>query len=285
LVEQRGRRKGLTLDVRGQLGQGIGCGTQPAQLVGQVGGVGGALLGGVQRRGRLHRGADLWPVHQFPLQHQRLTRVGGNLHAQRLLVHRRRGFGVDAHHLVQLGVVAAPEQVAGPDAAEVDRAVAEMKFQLAPALRRHLVDAPALLLLLRAAPVRRVEDHAVARLERRSVAARLRRDDDAGGRHLRHLAHEHAAVAGRPPAHHRLVVRAGDEIRAQPAREDLLQPQFLLAGDAQRQPGTRFVHGLAIGGGGQRHVVSVLVAPLDLERRHPQLHDLRHLVERVEVAG
>ena len=95
---------------------------------------------------------------------------------------------------------------------------------------------------------------------------------------------EHAAMARGTPLHHRLMVGAGDEPRAQPTRIDLLQLQFRLGRDAQGQTGPRFIHGLAIGGGGQRDIIGVLVAALDLERGDADLHDLGHLVQRVEVA-
>ena len=203
----------------------------------------------------------------------------------RLAMHGRRRLGVEAHRLVQLRVVRAPQQVAGADARKVDRAVAKGKLQRAVALRRDVIDAAALLRLLRAAPVRGVEDDAVARLERRIGGIRLRHEPDAIRQHARHPAHQHAAVARRAAAHDRLVVGAGNEVRAKPARVDLLQLHFLARRDAERQPRPRLVHRLAVGRRGQRHVVGILVAPLDLERVHADAHDLRHLLQRVEVAG
>jgi hypothetical protein len=114
-----------------------------------------------------------------------------------------------------------------------------------------------------------------------------------------------AAVAGRAPAHGELVIGAGDEPGAESARVHLLEV-------AQEGGVGRGVRDLADGGfgdradslvhrfrshaprridrrpvrvGGERHVVGVLVAALDLEGVDADVDELGHLRERHEVAG
>ncbi len=50
--------------------------------------------------------------------------------------------------------------------------------------------------------------------------------ENAALRHPRHPPHEHAAMARRAPAHHRLMIGAGEEMRPEAARVDLLELEF-----------------------------------------------------------
>ncbi len=68
--------------------------------------------------------------------------------------------------------------------------------------------------------------------------------------------------------HHGLMIRAREEVRPEPAREDLFELQFLNARDLHFPAGPGVVHGLAVGVRGQRDVVGVLVAAFDLQRGH-----------------
>ena len=82
-------------------------------------------------------------------------------------IHGLLGYGcrrieVGADGSVQARVVGAPQQVTRPNAAEIDGLVRESQLQGAAQMRQGMVDAPAFLWLLWAAPIRRVENHAVA---------------------------------------------------------------------------------------------------------------------------
>ena len=91
-------------------------------------------------------------------------------------------------------------------------------------------------------------------------------------------------MPGGPAPHDLLVVGARHEVRPQPARVDLFEVLFLLRGDAQGPPGPRLVHRLAVGGGGQRDELGVLVAALDFQAVHADADEFGHLMQRVEVA-
>ena len=161
-----------------------------------------------------------------------------------------------------------PDEVAGPYAPEVDRPVG--KPQLAPLA--DAVDAAALLPLLRAAPVGGVEHHPVARLARH-----VQLDDHRLGQHLLNRPQPHPAMPRRPPLHHRLMVRPGEEERAEPPRIGLFEQRFL-PGDVCP------VHRHPVRPRRQRHVGRVFVPAFDLQRAYPGGDHLRHLFERVQVA-
>ena len=107
----------------------------------------------------------------------------------------------------------------------IHRAIGEAQFQAAgraepPETCGRPLRAP------RAAPIGGVEDHAVARLERRDGVGRRRFDGDRRAGHLRHPAHQHAAMPRGAPVDHRLVIRAGEEVGPEAARVDLFELQF-----------------------------------------------------------
>ena len=91
-------------------------------------------------------------------------------------------------------------------------------------------------------------------------------------------------IPRRPPAHHCLMVGSVQKKRSEAAGIDLLQPLLILRRDAQRAAGPRLVHCFSIRRGRERHVVRVLVAALDLQRRDADIHDFRHLMQRVQIA-
>ena len=73
----------------------------------------------------------------------------------------------------------------------------------------HLVHAAAFFRLLRTAPIGRIEDHSVARFQRRlpwhpTDHGRLPVDPH-------HASHQHAAMARRASLHNRLMIRAGEK--------------------------------------------------------------------------
>ena len=65
-------------------------------------------------------------------------------------------------------------------------------------------------------------------------------------------------------SNHCLMIRAGQEEVTQPSRVDLFQLKFGRGRDRERPAGPRVIHRLAVGGGGERNVIRVLVAALDL---------------------
>ena len=79
-----------------------------------------------------------------------------------LLGYGCRRIEIRAGGSVQVRVVGAPHQVTRANAAEIDGLVGESELQRAAQMRERMVDAPAFLFLLGAAPIGRVENHAVA---------------------------------------------------------------------------------------------------------------------------
>ncbi len=124
----------------------------------------------------------------------------------------------------------APHEVPGADSAGIDHPVAEAQF-----VAGDFENAPAFFRFLRTAPGGGVEDHAVAGLERRDPVGLRGLDDDAPVGDPEHLRQKHAAMARRASANHRLVVRAGQEERAEAARVDLFELEFAGRRDARAE--------------------------------------------------
>ena len=82
-----------------------------------------------------------------------------------LLGQRSRGIKVRLDHAVQIRVVGTPQNVAFPNAREVDRVVAEAKFGRAIERRHRLIQPPAFFRLTRVAPIGGVKHNAVAWFE------------------------------------------------------------------------------------------------------------------------
>ena len=276
LIQHRARRKWRAGDFQFHFRQLVRRISQPPQLRAQVLFVDRAISRRAQRRVAIHRHAHR--AHR-PHGAQRFAFVRRHAQLHRLLAERRRRLRIHARRLVDIGIVRAPDQIAAADAIAMDRAVAEAQFAALD-----LKDAPAFFRLLGTAPVGRIEHHAVARLERRHAVRLGGLDQNPAVGNLQHAPHQHAAMARGAPFHHRLMIRPGEEERAEAARIHLLQPQFGGAIELQFPPGPGLVHRLAIGGGSQRHVIGVLVAAFDFQRGDADVDDLRHLLQRVEIA-
>ena len=95
----------------------------------------------------------------------------------------------------------------------------------------------------------------------------------------------HSAVARAAALYDILVIYAGHEIRAQAARVDLFERQFLAGGDGCRAPFPRFIDGLAVGSGGQCDVVYVFVASLDFQATNACFDDPRDMPQGRQVSG
>ena len=195
LVEHRAGRKGRALHTQFHAGQFERRVPQPAELRAQQLYIDGAVARGRQRglRFHTHRGGG-----QPPFRRERIAFPGGHAHGHRPLAHRRGCLGEQARGLFHVGIVGAPDQVAAPDAAALDDAVAETQLQLAFALF-DFENAAAFFGLFRAAPAGGVEHDAVARLERRQAVGVARLDQNAAGGYARHPAHQQPRWRGARP--------------------------------------------------------------------------------------
>src|SRR5262249_40577795 len=108
---------------------------------------------------------------------------------------------------------------------------------------------------------------------------------DAGARDASHATHAHSSMPRNASANHRLMIRACDEVRTETARVHLFELEFGLAVHGYTGAGASLIHSLAIRRCGQRHVVRVLVSPVDFQRGHTELDDFRNLPQRVEIPG
>ena len=89
-----------------------------------------------------------------------------------------------------------------------------------PGSALYFVNSPALFGFLRTAPIGGIEDDAVARFQRRCVVGS---NHDTGAIDAHNASARHAAMARRPALDHRLMIRAGKKMRAEPARINLFQ--------------------------------------------------------------
>ena len=202
-------------------------------------------MGAILRRAQRLRGFDR-DADDAPTVHS--VRSGSPSRAStsyvdRLPPDRGGGFGVDPRELVDLGIVRAPDEIARADAAGIDRA----DWRSAVRSPSHFENAAAFFGFLRTAPVGRIEDDAVAGLERRDAVRVGGLDDDAAIGDPHHAAHQHAAMARGAAFDHGLMIGAGEEEIAEAARVDLLELQFGGGRDGERAAGPRLVDCLAIG--------------------------------------
>src|SRR5579883_1997546 len=191
--------------------------------------------------------------------------AGGHFHGDRLFPDRRGRFQVRARRLIDIGIVRAPDQIAGADSRGFDHSVAETQFEAATPLD-YLKYASALFRLLGTPPVRGIEDHAVPRFQRCDPVRGSCFDGDALSRDLGDLAHLYAAMSGRAPAHHSLVIGSAEEEGSKSARIDLLELLLVEGVDGERAAGPSLIHGFAIGVSSERDVFRILVPALDLQR-------------------
>ena len=92
-------------------------------------------------------------------------------------------------------------------------------------------------------------------------------------------------MARRTALDNSLVIGAGEEVRAEASRVNLLQLGFFGGGDARRQPSAGLVDCFAVGARGERNVVGFFVAAFDFEAGDADADELWDLVERVKIAG
>ena len=171
-----------------------------------------------------------------------------------------------AARLVHIGIVRAPHQIAAADARRVQSAVAEAQLHTPPRCATWKTRPPSSG-SSRAAPIGGIEHHAVAGLQRRQCVGCGRAID-------------HAALGGTAPrvpsalrdgAARGPAPRPDDRFRSGrrgPDRANRPAPAAAPAGvHGLRAAGPGFVHRLAVGARGERHVIGVLVAAFDLQRR------------------
>ena len=122
------------------------------------------------------------------------------------------GQAESVRYSIEVGVVCAPNQIAGANAAEIHRMVCEGQLERTVELGRHVIDSASFLVFLRAAPIGRIEHNAITRLERSQFVSRRRRHI-----HL-HIVNSgdstdmHAAMARAAAVHDVLMIHARDEI-------------------------------------------------------------------------
>jgi hypothetical protein len=192
--------------------------SQSPQLGAQVFFVDRAISRSAQRRVAIRRHAH--PAHR-PHSAKRFTFMSYYAQLHRLLPKRCRRFRIHSGRLDYIGIVRAPNQIAAAYAIAMDHAIAEAQLPVFD-----LKNSPAFFRLLGTAPVGRIEYHAVTRLERRHTVCFGRLDQNAAVGHLHHAPHQHAAMPRGTALHHRLMIRPGEEERAEAARIHLLEPQL-----------------------------------------------------------
>ena len=283
-IQQRSRSERSPLTLQRNLGQFISRPAQTPQLLPQRFHRKGPIPRGAENRPRTHRHRDLRPPGQPPLHDQRRTFPRRHLHRNRLPTHRAHRFHKGFHQPGQRRILRAPHQIPRPDPPEPHRPVPEPQFRIPPAPRdRHLINPAALFRLPRTPPVRRVEHYPIARSQRQHRMRLGRSHRDRIEIHADHPPHQHAPMPRRPPVHHGLMIRPRREMRPQPARVHLLQPQFVFPPDLRRLPRPGLIHRLPVGTGGERHVIGILITPLDLQRAHPGPDYLRNLPQCIQI--